>query len=74
MAGAHRCFYCSTGISPAIPQYLHAYIRHLYKNGRTRYSDPIFHTACFEKFKARGRPRNPETEYEVIDSEEIRRK
>ena len=74
MTGTHRCFYCRTRINPAVPHYLHAYIRHLYKNGRMRYSDPVFHAACFEKFKVRGRPRNHETEYEVIDSETIRGK
>ena len=69
-----RCFYCGARIRPEIQRYLHAHVRHLYTNGRTRYSDPNFHAACFESFKLRGRPRNPEIEYEVLDSEEMKGK
>ena len=70
--GLRLCFYCGARVNPQMQHYLHAYIRHLYRNGSTRYSDPIFHAACFEEFQVHGRPGNPETEYEVLDLEEMK--
>ncbi len=63
------CFYCS---NPINGRHVYATIRHLYKDGGSRDSDRRFHPVCFWRFKvAGGRPYNPHTEYEVIESEEI---
>ncbi len=66
-----KCFYCSNWINPK-GHYMEASIRHLYANGTERDSDRRFHLPCFDKFVAEGgRPWNPRTEYEVLESEEV---
>lgn len=65
------CFYCSNFINRE-GRYIYATIRHHYKAGDQWDSDRNFHPACFEKFKAHGgRPYNPKTAYEVLESEEV---
>ncbi len=66
-----KCFYCSNPINDR-GRYAEATIRHCYADGTTRESDRRFHVPCLEKFEAQGgRPLNPGTEYEVLDSEEV---
>lgn len=66
-----RCFYCSNVINRE-GRHVYATIRHHYANGQTRDTDRNFHMPCFEKFEAQGgRPWNPSTEYEVLESEEM---
>ena len=66
-----RCFYCSNPINLS-GLHVYADIRHVYKNGTDRESERHFHSACFQKFKVRGRPFYPRTEYEVVSYEEVR--
>ena len=70
MTATGVCFYCGNPINPD-GHHIYAQIRHHYKDGRTRDSDRNFHPVCFEKFEQRGRPYNPETEYEVLSSEDV---
>lgn len=71
MTATGLCFYCSNPINPN-GRKIYAGIRHHYKHGGTHESDRNFHPACFSKFEAQGgRPWNPETEYEILHSEEI---
>jgi hypothetical protein len=66
------CFYCGNPINRLSQRYVHAVIEHEYKHGGTRTTDRNFHVSCFEKFETvRGRPYNPHTNYEVLESEEV---
>ena len=66
-----RCFYCSNPVNPD-GRHVEATIEHLYKSGDTRMTDRRFHPPCFQKFKVcRGRPYNPQTEYQVVAAETV---
>lgn len=67
-----KCFYCGNPINQNKQPHVHAWIKHLFKNGGERQSDRNFHAACFEKFeRLGGRPYNPHTNYEVMEAETI---
>lgn len=65
------CFYCGNQINRNQQPHIHAAIEHRYKHGGSRISDRNFHPSCFERFRKIGRPYNPETDYEVLESEEV---
>jgi len=72
------CFFCSNPINRLAQRHMRAGITHHFKHGGVRTSERDFHLSCYDKFRAVGRPYNPETAYSVdwatvmIGDEELR--
>ncbi len=69
-SATERCFHCGQ-IIQLNDLHVYAQIRHHFKDDGTRDSDRNFHRHCFEMFEKRGRPHNPEGDYEVLTFEEV---